>query len=140
MSVALSSADCAARRSESGLLQQLLLLVFAAAPHTATAQLAALSGAAVASWPLPAAASGGAGAEAAPAPRFSLFVVARRVTVALVHRPADLQSLLDVEARPYISSAACLLPLSPACVPAGGVLLQAAPSLPSAPPRRLAAA
>ncbi|EFN55641.1 hypothetical protein CHLNCDRAFT_133825 [Chlorella variabilis] len=49
ISVALSSADCAARRQEKGILQQLLLLVFATPLHSRTAQaLACIPGAPVA--------------------------------------------------------------------------------------------
>jgi hypothetical protein len=119
ISVALSSADCAARRQEKGILQQLLLLVFAVAPHTHTAAvLAQVEGAAVADFPPPEGATaaaleeGGsaapaiaaaAGVPAAAAP-FRLFVVARRVTAALVDRPADLASLLDAEAKPFIAA------------------------------------
>ncbi|PRW57862.1 helicase MOV-10 [Chlorella sorokiniana] len=134
ISVALSSADCAARRQEKGILQQLLLLVFAAAPHTRTAQaLDSIVGAAVAECPVEWAAgagweagsvasdtaSGAAGAAAAasatmaeaaaagaPAPASApmrLFVVARRVTVALVDRPAELAFLMSADAKPFVS-------------------------------------
>jgi hypothetical protein len=125
ISVALSSADCAARRQEKGILQQLLLLVFAVAPHSRTAAvLAQVEGAAVADFlppeaaaaaaaaaaavegdssAAPATAAAAAGAPAAAAP-FRLFVVARRVTAALVDRPADLASLLDAEAKPFIAA------------------------------------
>ena len=122
ISVALSSADCAARRQEKGILQQLLLLVFAVAPHTRTAAvLAQVEGAAVADFlppeaaaaaaaavegdssAAPATAAAAAGAPAAAAP-FRLFVVARRVTAALVDCPADLASMLDAEAKPFIAA------------------------------------
>lgn len=126
ITVALSSADCAARRQEKGVLQQLLLLVLATAPHTLTARaLAAIGGAAVADvpadWAQPGAGAGGAAdghaaASAAAAPAgssggapgagpspFRLFVVARRVTVALLDRPADLELQLSPDSKPYIA-------------------------------------
>lgn len=133
ITLALSSADCAARRQESGVLQQVLLLVFAAAPRTRICQaLAGIEGVAAADCPLdwaapgpgqasagtagsapgspaapapaPAAAAGAAAAAGGgPPPPYRLFVVARRVTVALVHRPADLAALLSVEARPFVA-------------------------------------
>lgn len=114
ISVALSSTDCSSRAQECGILQQLLLLVFAAAPHTRTAQaLADIAGVAAADCPAEWAAAGvaAASAVAAAGPAFRLFVVARRVTVALVHRPAELASLLDAEAKPYIAGAltACMI-------------------------------
>ncbi|KAL4430621.1 hypothetical protein ABPG75_005877 [Micractinium tetrahymenae] len=133
ISIALSSADCAARRRECGILQQLLLLVCAAPRHSRLAQqLGELQGVPFADLPAAepgssgssgssaaparlggavveatakaaaAAARGGAPEAAAPAAPFRLFVVARRVTVALVDSPAELTSLLDFEARPYV--------------------------------------
>lgn len=132
ISLALSSADCAARRQEKGILQQLLLLVFAVAPHTRTAAaLDSLAGVAMADCPVEWAAADGAGelaaagsvtaaaagdsaaataaavaAQAAPkvaAAAFRLFVVARRVTVALVDRPSELAFLMSADAKPFIS-------------------------------------
>lgn len=116
VTVALSSADCAARRQEKGVLQQLLLLVFAATPHTATARaLAGIAGVAAADCPADwAAEAGGTGAAAGLAsqagpgpPPFRLFVVARRVTAALVDRPADLAVMMSPEAKPYIAGKCC---------------------------------
>ncbi|KAL4423314.1 hypothetical protein ABPG77_006109 [Micractinium sp. CCAP 211/92] len=124
--VALSSADCAARRQERGVLQQLLLLVFAAPLRSRLAQqLGELQGVPCADVPAREVGSSGGSAAAdaamelaseaataaatadapeacAPAASYRLFVVARRVTVALVDSPAELASLLDSEARPYI--------------------------------------
>ena len=161
ISVALSSADCVARRQEKGILQQLLLLVFAAAPHTRTAQaLDGIAGAAVAECPADwaaigagseaaagAAAAGGgitadavvaapaavaaaaapaaAAAAAATAAPYRLFVVARRVTVALVDRPAELAFLMSADAKPFISGG-CPGVLVVACMGPGGVLQTAA--------------
>lgn len=111
LTIALSSADCAARRQEKGILQQLVLLVFAAAPATSTTRALGGIAAAVADcpadWSVPEAAAPAtaAAAGAARPPPFTLFVVARRVTVALVDRPADLASLMSAEAKPYISGA-----------------------------------
>ena len=125
ISVVLSSADCAARRQERGVLQQLLLLLFAAPRHTRLArQLGQLRGLPFADFPAAedggsaagaaaaaavqaateaaAPAAAGAPEAAAPAAPFRLFVVARRVTVALVDSLAELASLLDFEAQPYI--------------------------------------
>ena len=114
ISVALSSADCAARRQEKGILQQLLLLVFATPLHSRTAQaLACIPGAPVADVSAAEAgehaAAGVAGetgaADVAPpcAPTFRLFAVARHVTVALIDRPAELAQMLDADARPFIA-------------------------------------
>ncbi len=124
--MALSSADCAARRQERGVLQQLLLLVFAAPLRSRLAQqLGELQGVPCADVPAREVGSSGGSAAAdaamelaseaataaatadapeacAPAASYRLFVVARRVTVALVDSPAELASLLDFEARPYI--------------------------------------
>ena len=121
------------RRQEKGILQQLLLFVCAVPLHSRTAQLiGGLPGAPFADVSAAeAAADGTAGAAgqaedtgpgqaatqaAAPGspgaslaqlclPVFRLFVVARRVTVSLVDRSSDLVApMLDVEARPFISS------------------------------------
>lgn len=120
ITVALSSADCAAQRQENGILQQLLLLI-CAVPATSFLALklgrlkgvaftdvpaAADAAAAAAAEPAtePAAAAVASAAAAAAAPGFRVFVVARRVTAALIDRPDDVASLLlDSEAKPYIA-------------------------------------
>jgi hypothetical protein len=139
VTLALSAADCAARRQESGILQQLLLLV-CAVPRSglAAAALARIPGAPVADveWPAGAESAdrgGGSGVEErlGPAAAFRLVVVARRVTVALLDRPGDLQTLLDADARPFVageipsdrpvragrSHRLCILSISPVCFP-----------------------
>jgi hypothetical protein len=117
ITVALSSADCAARQQESGIMQQLLLLIFAVPLGSAASQaLAAIHGVAMTDVFGSAARAGpvlaaqaGLLAAGALAGSYRLFVVVRRVTVALIDRPVDLAAqLLDVDAKPFISGAAQL--------------------------------
>lgn len=98
-------------------MQQLLLLIFAVPLGSAASQaLAAIHGVAMTDVFGAAAGAGGgpvlaaqAGLQAAGAlaGSYRLFAVVRRVTVALIDRPADLAAqLLDVDAKPFISGAA----------------------------------
>lgn len=133
LTVALSSAEGAYRTSESGLLNQLLLLVLAVpAGSPAAAQLGSLrkavavadvvgttGGAAAdagASQPAESGAAGAAaragnpgvggssgGSSGSSSGGWRVFVVGRQATVALVRRAGEVRRMLDVEAKPFVS-------------------------------------
>lgn len=133
LTLALSTADGPHRAEESGLLQQLLLLILAVpADSRAAAWLGgvgrsiavaeAVEQGAVAATDLGSGAAGGsdphspqqqqqqqqeAGRPAAfrTSPAYRVFVVGRQATVALVRRVGELQSLLSVEAKPFVAEA-----------------------------------